>query len=92
MSSSIGLQALFFEKPLVAVGWSHLVPFATIAGMAAYFADDYDTAEKYLALADKAGKLDEEGKEALTELPKTKELFAKEQAIRAKEKEADDLP
>jgi Capsule polysaccharide biosynthesis protein len=33
VSSSIGLQALFFEKPLVAVGWSHLVPFATIAGM-----------------------------------------------------------
>ena len=63
-----------------------------IAGTAAFLADDYDTAEKYLPLADKAGKLDEEGKEYLKELPKTKELWAKEQAIRAKEKEADDLP
>jgi cyclophilin family peptidyl-prolyl cis-trans isomerase len=64
----------------------------SIAGMAAYFADDYETAEKYLAIAEKAGKLDLEGKEAFTELSKTKELWAKEQAIRAKEKEADDLP
>jgi len=64
----------------------------SIAGVAAYASDDYDTAEKYLPLADKAGKLDDEGKEHLKELSKTKELWAKEQAIRAKEKEADDLP
>jgi cyclophilin family peptidyl-prolyl cis-trans isomerase len=64
----------------------------SIAGMAAYFAEDFDTAEKYLPLADKAKKLDEEGQEHLKELPKTKELWAKEQAIRAKEKEKDDLP
>ena len=36
VSSSIGLQALFFGKPLVAVGWSHLVPFATFGGMDAF--------------------------------------------------------
>lgn len=64
----------------------------SIAGMAAYFAEDFETAEKYLPIADKAKKLDEEGQEHLKELPKTKELWAKEQAIRAKEQEKDDLP
>jgi cyclophilin family peptidyl-prolyl cis-trans isomerase len=64
----------------------------SIAGAAAYLADDYDAAEKYLPRADKAGRLDDEGKEYLKELPKTKELWGKEQAIRAKEMEADDLP
>jgi cyclophilin family peptidyl-prolyl cis-trans isomerase len=64
----------------------------SICGVAAYLMGDYETAEKYLPLADKAGKLGYEGKEYLKELPKTKELWAKEQAIRAKEKEADDLP
>ena len=58
----------------------------SIVGVAAYLSDDYDTAEKYLPLADKAGKLDEEGKEYLKELPKTKELWVKEQAIRARRK------
>ena len=64
----------------------------SLGGVAAYLSDDYDTAEKWLPLADKAKRLDEEGKEYLKELPKTKELWAKEQAIRAKEKEKDDLP
>src|SRR5262245_12138622 len=32
-----------------------------IAGQAAYSLDDYETAEKYLAIADKAGKLDRDG-------------------------------
>lgn len=64
----------------------------SIGGVAAYLSDDYDTAEKWLSLADKAGKLDEEGKEYLKELPKTKELWVKEQALRAVEKEKDDLP
>jgi cyclophilin family peptidyl-prolyl cis-trans isomerase len=64
----------------------------SLGGVAAYLSDDYDTAEKWLPLAEKAGRLDEEGKEYLKELPKTKELWAKEQAIRAKETEKDDLP
>jgi len=64
----------------------------SLGGMAAYLMDDYDTAEQWLAIADKAGKLDFEGKEQLKEIPKTKELWAKEQAIREKEKEKDDLP
>lgn len=63
-----------------------------LGGVAAFLTDDYDTAEKYLPLADKAGKLDSEGKQFLADLPKTKELWIKEQAIRAKEKESDDLP
>lgn len=64
----------------------------SIGGVASYLSDDYDTAEKWLSQADKAGKLDEEGKEYLKELPKTKELWVKEQALRAAEKEKDDLP
>jgi cyclophilin family peptidyl-prolyl cis-trans isomerase len=64
----------------------------SIGGVAACLADDYDTAEKYLPLADKAGKLDTEGKQHLADLPKNKELWAKEQAIRVMEKEADNLP
>ena len=64
----------------------------SLGGVAAFLADDYDTAEKYLPLADKAGKLDPEGKQYLADLPKTKELWIKEQAIRATEKESDDLP
>jgi cyclophilin family peptidyl-prolyl cis-trans isomerase len=65
---------------------------SALAGAAAYLAEDYDTAEQHLAIADKAGKLDAEGKEYLASLSKDKELLTKELAIRAKEKEADDLP
>jgi cyclophilin family peptidyl-prolyl cis-trans isomerase len=63
-----------------------------IAGQAAYGLDDYETAEKYLSLASKAGKLDEKGQEMLAELPKQKEAWAAEQAIRTKEAAANDLP
>ena len=63
-----------------------------IAGVAAFRANDYDTAEKYLPIAEKADKLDAEGKQCLADLPKEKELWAKEQAVRTKEQEAGDLP
>ncbi|MBC7853101.1 MAG: peptidylprolyl isomerase [Pirellulaceae bacterium] len=63
-----------------------------LGGAAAFLADDYDTAEKYLPLADKAGKLDSEGKQFLADLPKTKELRAREQAVRAVERVHNDLP
>lgn len=33
ISSSLGLQALFWQKSLVAVGWSQLKPYATFAGV-----------------------------------------------------------
>jgi cyclophilin family peptidyl-prolyl cis-trans isomerase len=64
----------------------------SIAGAAAYGADDFETAEKYLLIADKAGKLDSHGKEMLAELPAQKKAWAKEQEIRQKEVAADDLP
>ncbi|MFN0020884.1 MAG: peptidylprolyl isomerase [Pirellulaceae bacterium] len=64
----------------------------SIGGVAAYLSDDYETAEKWLPLAEKASRLGDEGKEHLKELPKTKELWVKEDKIRALEKEKDDLP
>jgi cyclophilin family peptidyl-prolyl cis-trans isomerase len=64
----------------------------SIAGAAAFGADDFETAEKYLLIADKAGKLDVQGKELLAELPAQKINWAKEQEIRQKEAAADDLP
>jgi cyclophilin family peptidyl-prolyl cis-trans isomerase len=63
-----------------------------VAGQAAYSSDDYDTAEKYLTIASKAGKLDEEGQKMLADLPEQKKAWAAEKAIRDKEAAADDLP
>jgi cyclophilin family peptidyl-prolyl cis-trans isomerase len=62
------------------------------AGTAAYNSDDYDTAERYFAQAEKAGKLSFESKQLRTELPEQKKALAAEQEIRAKEAAADDLP
>jgi cyclophilin family peptidyl-prolyl cis-trans isomerase len=64
----------------------------SIAGAAAFAADDFATAERYLLTADKAGKLDAQGKDLLAKLPAEKKLWAAEQAIRQKESAADDLP
>jgi cyclophilin family peptidyl-prolyl cis-trans isomerase len=64
----------------------------SIAGVAAYSNDDFESAEKYLLKADKANKLDSNGKSLLTELPAQKTAWKKEQAIREKEAAADDLP
>jgi cyclophilin family peptidyl-prolyl cis-trans isomerase len=63
-----------------------------VAGAAAFQSDDYEAAEAYLNRANKAGKLDEEGKELLAELPDQKKAWAKEQEIRKAEAAADDLP
>jgi cyclophilin family peptidyl-prolyl cis-trans isomerase len=63
-----------------------------LAGAAAYQSDDYEAAEAYLQRAEKAGKLDEEGKEMLAELPEQRMAWAKEQEIRKAEAAADDLP
>jgi cyclophilin family peptidyl-prolyl cis-trans isomerase len=62
----------------------------SVAGAAAYNADDYETAERYLTRADKAGKLDRQGKEMLAELPAQQEAWAKEQEIRAAESAAEE--
>jgi len=66
--------------------------FYAIAGAAAFSGDDFETAERYLLLGDKAGKLDSSGKDLLAELPAQKILWKAEQAIREKEASADDLP
>jgi cyclophilin family peptidyl-prolyl cis-trans isomerase len=63
-----------------------------LAGQAAFNSDDFDSAEKWLTRADKAGKLDAEGKDTLALLPEEKEKWAAERAIRKQEAEADDLP
>jgi cyclophilin family peptidyl-prolyl cis-trans isomerase len=63
-----------------------------VAGAAAYQSDDYEAAEAYFSIADKAGKLDRAGKEMLAELPEQKKAWAAEREIRQKEAAADDLP
>lgn len=64
----------------------------SIAGAAAFNSDDYETAEKYFAIADKAGKLDQAGQQLRAELGEQKQAWAAEQATRKKEAAADDLP
>jgi cyclophilin family peptidyl-prolyl cis-trans isomerase len=63
-----------------------------LAGAAAYHSDDYDQAEKWLTTAKESNKLDAEATAYLTDLPKRKEAWNKEQEIRKKEADADDLP
>jgi len=63
-----------------------------LAGTAAYNSDDYETAERYFAQAEKAGKLTGPSKLLRAELPEQKKALAIEQEIRAKEAAADDLP
>jgi cyclophilin family peptidyl-prolyl cis-trans isomerase len=83
--------ALELARTLEGHGCTEAVLYA-VAGAAAYNADDYDTAEKWLKIANEAGKLDANGKEMLAELPEQRRKWQAEQAIRTKEAEADDLP
>lgn len=63
-----------------------------LAGSAAYQMDDYDNAEKWLTIAKEAKKLDSQATAQLNDIPKRREAWNKEQEIRKKEAEADDLP
>ncbi|MDX1945208.1 MAG: peptidylprolyl isomerase [Pirellulaceae bacterium] len=63
-----------------------------IGGEAAFQSDDYETAEKFLTRADKAGKLSGDGKQLLAELPDQKKLWAAEAKIREQEAAKNDLP
>ena len=63
-----------------------------VAGAAAYNSDDYETAERFFALADKAGRLGPANKQLQAELPEQKKAWAVEQEIRTKEAAANDLP
>jgi cyclophilin family peptidyl-prolyl cis-trans isomerase len=83
--------ALELARKLEAGKCEEPVLFA-IAGQAAFNSDDFEAAETYLTRADEAGKLDDEGQSILALIPKQKEKWAAEQAIRKKEAEADDLP
>jgi len=61
-------------------------------GMAAFALNDYDTAEAYLKKSKEAKGLDQEGETYLSLVPEYREMWKKEQELRAKEGEADDLP
>jgi cyclophilin family peptidyl-prolyl cis-trans isomerase len=83
--------ALALAKVLADNQCSEAVLF-DVAGAAAFNSDDYDTAERYFALADKAGKLSANSKQLQSQLADQKKAWAAEQAIRDKEAAADDLP
>ena len=84
-------EALQLARRMFEAGCKEPLLFA-FAGCAAYCVDDYEAAEEYLATADKAGKLVDQGERFLLELPERKELWAAEKAIRDQEAQADDLP
>jgi cyclophilin family peptidyl-prolyl cis-trans isomerase len=64
----------------------------SVAGAAAFNMDDYELAKKYLDIANKIGRLDEQGKQFLSQIPDQIKAWAKERAIREKEAAANDLP
>ena len=84
-------QALELARKMIDAKCEEPVLYAQ-AGLAAYRLDDYDTAEKYLEVASKAGRLDPEAQSYFTGIAKQKEAWKKEQEVRAKEAKADDLP
>ena len=63
-----------------------------LAGTAAFEISDYDLAEKSLKEAEKNKTITQKGVGYLAEIDKYREMWAKEQEIRAAEAEADDLP
>ncbi len=62
------------------------------AGVSAFVLNDYDAAEKYLKLAQEKKAISDEGYIYLSELPKYRELWKTEQALRTAEAKSDDLP
>jgi cyclophilin family peptidyl-prolyl cis-trans isomerase len=62
------------------------------AGIAAYSADDFDNAVRWLQKAADADSLDDLGANCFDDAAKAQERFAKEQKLRAAEAKADDLP
>jgi cyclophilin family peptidyl-prolyl cis-trans isomerase len=63
-----------------------------IAGKAAFQCNDYAAAEYFLGLANESGKIDDDAREFLAELPEQKKQWEIERAIRAREAAADNLP
>jgi cyclophilin family peptidyl-prolyl cis-trans isomerase len=62
------------------------------AGIAAFATNDFDAAEKRAKRAQDDGKLSENGKKNLEEIPSYKKYWQEEQEIRKKEAEQNDLP
>lgn len=73
-------------------GGSNDPDLADLAGRAAWASNDWDTAEKYLQQAERAGHLSEVGKNYLSEIAEQKRLWKDEEQVRSKEAAADDLP
>jgi cyclophilin family peptidyl-prolyl cis-trans isomerase len=63
-----------------------------MAGAAAFYVNEYADAREYLTVADKAGQLNDISKRAFGLLDAYEKHWAKEQAIRAAEAKANDLP
>jgi cyclophilin family peptidyl-prolyl cis-trans isomerase len=61
-------------------------------GIAAYSANDFDLAEKWLKEGDKQGVLDVEAKQFLSHIKQYENLWKTEQELREAEAKADDLP
>jgi cyclophilin family peptidyl-prolyl cis-trans isomerase len=80
------LGKLLLENKFQAKGLENL------AGTAAFEISDYDAAEKYLKQAEAAKTIDQKGTGYLAEIPKYREMWQKEQEVRAAEAKADDLP
>lgn len=63
-----------------------------LMGITAYGTNDFETAEKQLNEAQKAGTLSEQGQAALAGLPDVLATWPRELELREKEAQADDLP
>ncbi len=64
----------------------------SLAGMAAFGANDFDAAQKYLQQAYVLGQIDQEGELYLQDIAKFQKAWKDELAVREKEAAADDLP
>lgn len=63
-----------------------------LAGMAFFATNDFDRAETYLKAAKENGTINENGERYLSMIDKYKEMWKKEQELRAKEDERNNLP
>ena len=84
-------EALSTAELLIKKGQSGGVAYY-IAGLAAYSMDQFDTAAKYLPVAQKQGKFSPTDEGYLDSIPTYKQYWAREQKLRAAEAKADDLP
>lgn len=84
-------ESLPLSEALIAGGYENKRIY-NLAGKAAFNLGDWDKAEKYLKTAQDASAIDLKAERFLGYVPTYKELWKKEQDIRAAEAKADDLP